>query len=158
MRNRVQLVCLLLMLLVVTGCATTSQNVPFPSQSVAIENPAMARIYVVRPASVGGAVKMMVLDGQKAIGKTGPNSYLCWEREAGTTEIVSEAENTSKLPLTVDAGKAYYIKQALRMGLVMARCKLELLSEDVGRSLVKKCKPPKTEEKAEKKQEKQQKK
>ncbi len=133
---------LLVVLLVAGGCATTRQEASFPNQSVAVDNPEMARIFVVRLTPLGSAVPMKIMDGDKVIGNTGGHGYLCWEREPGTTEISGHAENTSNLSLTVEKGRTYYIKQNVRMGILFARNDLELVGEDVGRSLVAKCKSP----------------
>jgi len=129
----------------VMRCASTKQFVPFPDQSKRIENPEMARIYVVRPTSFGSAILMDIKDGEKLIGKTGPKGYLCWEREPGETDIVGKAENTSTLPIILEKGLVYYIKQQVQMGIVVARNKLHLLTESEGKEEVAKCKPPAVE-------------
>ena len=125
-----------------SGCASTKQFVAFPDQTKRVEDPNKARIYVVRPTSLGGAVSMDVRDGGKIIGSTGANGYLCWERNPGAMEITGKAENTVKLPLTVEKGGVYYIQQHVKMGFLMARNKLSLLSEAEGKEKVKQCKPP----------------
>lgn len=125
------------------GCASTVQYADFPDQTVPVEDPDKARIYVVRPSSLGGAVSMRVSDGEHVIGKTGPKGYLCWERNPGDIEIVGKAENTARLPLTVEAGTVYYVQQHVRMGILFARNRLTLLTEAAGKAEVSKCKPPK---------------
>ena len=125
-----------------SGCASTKQFVPLPDQTKSIEDPSRARIYVVRPTSLGGAISMTVSDGAKKIGSTGPNGYLCWERDPGDTEIRSKAENTAKLPLKCEAGMVYYIGQHVRMGILFARNKLTMLTDAAGKEKVSKCKPP----------------
>ncbi len=80
--------------LVVTGCSSTQQFVPFPDQSKVVEDPSMGRIYVMRPATVGAAISMDVADDGKIIGSTGPHGFLCWERKPGDAVISSKAENT----------------------------------------------------------------
>jgi len=126
-----------------SGCASTKQFVHFPDQSKPIENPQKARIYVARPTSLGGAISMKVSDENQMIGQTGPKGYLCWERTPGQTTIKGKAENTSELTLNTEQGKSYYIQQHVRIGIIMARNKLELLSAAEGKQKVSKCKPPK---------------
>ncbi len=128
---------------IIVGCAPTIQFVPFPDQMKQIEDPDKARIYVVRPTTFGGFISMKINDGEKLIGKTGPNGYLCWEREPGRMLLVGKSENTDKFPLMVEKGISYYIQQHVRMGLVIARNKLSLLTEEDGKAKVSKCKPPK---------------
>jgi hypothetical protein len=131
------------MALLSAGCATTKQLVPLPDQSKAIDDPTKARIYVLRPTSFAYAVAIGVRDGDMRIGSTGPNGYLCWEREPGETEIRSKAENTAVLKVKCDAGMTYFIAQNIRMGILFARNKLSQLSESEGKEKLKKCKPPK---------------
>ncbi|MCD4653090.1 DUF2846 domain-containing protein [bacterium] len=136
---------LVLYLLVVSmfiGCASTKQFVHFPDQMKQVEDLSKARIYVVRPTSFGSAVSMKVSDGQKLIGKTGPNGYLCWERDPGVLEVFGKAENTASLVLEVKKGVVYYIQQHIRMGIFMARNKLSQLTDIDGKVMVAKCKPP----------------
>jgi nitrous oxide reductase accessory protein NosL len=132
--------------LLVAGCASTVQYVPMPDQSKAVDDPAKGRIYVMRPASVGGGVGMNVSDSGNPIGKTGPKGFLCWERQPGDAEISSSAENVSKVSVPVRPGSIHYVFQHLRMGIWIARNELELVGEEEGKKQLKKCKPAKYEQ------------
>ena len=80
------------------GCASTRQYVRLPDQTRNIENSEQSRIYVIRPTSPGFTLfpfEMGVRDGERLIGDTGPQGYLCWERTPGKTAISSTLENTS---------------------------------------------------------------
>ena len=124
------------------GCSTP-QYVPFPSQSVRIEDPSKARIYVVRPPVYGGsAIKMKIYDDGELIGKTRSAGYLCWEREPGDTVIMGKASNKSKLPLSVEAGEVYYVGQVVLPGIPYARNKLKELSPKNGKRRLKVCIAP----------------
>lgn len=142
MKNIKCLLTVVVLLTLATGCASTKQFVPFPDQnkSVGVDK---TRIYVVRPTSIGCGVSMKVSDGGQLIGETGPKSYLCWERKPGAVEINSKAENTDTLSLDAQAGKAYYIQQHIRPGILYARNKLTLLNEAEGKELISKCSPAK---------------
>ncbi|HZR20896.1 MAG TPA: DUF2846 domain-containing protein [Verrucomicrobiae bacterium] len=131
--------------LLVTGCASTRQFVPLPDQAQRIQDASKGRIYVMRPAGVGTAISMNVSDSGKPIGSTGAHGYLCWEREPGDTIITSTSEGASKAPLSVQPGSVHYIFQHVRMGLLMARSELEVLDEQKGLKILKKCHPPKVE-------------
>jgi len=145
MKTSARLLLCAFALVCLAGCAGTHQYVPLPDQTKPIQNPGMARIYVMRPGSLGSAVSMDVTDGGTLIGKTGPKGILCWERQPGEIELVSESENTYKLPLKVERGMVYYIKQHVRMGWLYARTKLSLLSESEGKEMMAKCKLPSIE-------------
>ena len=130
--------------LFLAGCASTRQFVPFPTQAKAVEDSAKGRIYVLRPATaLGAGISMAVTDGGTTIGITGPDGFLCWERPPGHTIISSMAENTSDVNLSVTAGQVHYIFQHVRFGHLFARNKMEIVSEEKGRKILKQCKPPK---------------
>jgi len=129
-------------LLALASCASTNQLVPFPDQSVEVENPELGRIYVMRPSSLGGAISMAVEDDQRLIGHTGPDSYLCWEREPGTATITGRAENVATLSIDVTAGSVTYVHQGMRMGMWKARNVLKLLDEEKGKKELAGCDPP----------------
>ena len=143
MKHMLKMLLCLLIASFLVGCASTTQFVPFPEQSKRVSDPNKARIYVVRPTSFGYCVSMSVRDGDKLIGDTGPNGYLCWERDPGKTEILGKAENRARLPLDVEKGMVYYIQQHVRMGWLIARNKLSQLTEADGKAKVKRCKSPK---------------
>jgi hypothetical protein len=129
--------------LLFVGCASTQQFVPFPDQAKVVEDPTKGRIYVMRPATVGAAISMDVADDGKIIGSTGPNGFLCWEREPGDIIVSSKAENTSAVKVSVQADKVTYIFQHMEMGWISARNRLDIVTEDEGKKVLKKCNPPK---------------
>ncbi len=129
----------------VSGCASTRQYVKFPDQSVGLEDPAKARIYVARPTVFGGAISMKVSDGDILIGKTGPKGYLCWERNPGEMILTGKAENSDIEKISIQQGYVYYFEQKVRMGILMARNDIQQVEGDKGREIVSKCKPPKVQ-------------
>lgn len=136
--------CGTFLIIILSGCANSRQYVPRPDLSNPV-NPELGRIYLIRPTAFGSAVPMKVREGVRAIGVTGPNSFLAWDREPGHVSLVSEAEDDSVLDFEAEKGKTYYVQQHIQMGVMMARNELELLSEEEGVSLLKKCKPAKIE-------------
>lgn len=129
---------------VTVGCASTKQYVVIPNQSAIVEDPEKARIYVLRPVSLGGAVPMKVQDGETVVGVTGPKGALCWEREPGPVDISSHAENVDHLKINTEKGMVYYLLQRVKMGFMIARTKLEQMSKEEGETNLKKCKIPST--------------
>ncbi len=141
-KKLVKLICGLSVLIIISGCASTVQYVPLPDQTKKIEDPNKARIYVARPTSFGSAIPINISDGGKLIGHTGPNGYLCWERDPGKTELKGKAENTSTLTLNMEKGTVYYVQQHINMGFFIARNKLRQMIDDEGEKKVAKCKSP----------------
>jgi hypothetical protein len=125
------------------GCASNQQFVRIPDLNKRVEDPTKARVYVIRPSSMGSSASLEVWDGKVHVGNTGPTAYLCWEREPGPAEISGREENISTVPLTVQSNQAYYIFQHMRIGWVQARNKLEIIPEEEGQKLLRKCAPPK---------------
>jgi hypothetical protein len=129
--------------LIFTGCTSTQQFVHFPDQTKVVEDPTKGRIYVMRPAvMVGAAISMDISDDGKIIGTTGAHGFLCWEREPGETIITGKAENTSAVKLNVQAGQVTYIFEHMEMGWITQRNRLDIVSEDEGKKVLKKCDPP----------------
>ncbi len=143
MKNKLFLLIALLGTLCFVSCASNQQFIPLPDQSRVVEDPAKGRIYVMRPASVGSAISMDVSDDGRIIGSTGPNSYLCWERPPGRTIISAKSENTTAVGVNVEAGKVNYLFLHVRLGWVIARNILEIVSEEEGKKILKGCSPPK---------------
>ena len=147
MKDRIILLAVSGLLSLITGCASSKQYVHFPDQNKAIENPELARIYVVRPTADVAAVSMKISDGDNAIGTTGPKGFLCWERIPGSATIIStdwgKTNSISKLALHTAKGHVYYIQQNVRLGVLKAHHEFTLLSEEDGKAIVSKCNPPK---------------
>jgi hypothetical protein len=91
-----------------------------------------AAVYVYRNESMGAGVKMSVtLDG-KPIGDTAAKTYLYEEVVPGDHQLVSSAENDSELNFTASAGNVYYVWQEVKMGILYARNKLQLVDDKTG--------------------------
>lgn len=122
-----------------TGCASVkvaSQTEDAKAKTFAT-NPNQANLYVYRNEFMGASIRMPVeLDG-KEIGKTGPKSYLSFGVSPGKHTLVSKAENDFTLELSTEAGKNYYVWQEVKMGLLYARSKLQLVDEAQGQAGVR---------------------
>lgn len=102
--------------------------------------PDMALVYVVRPAGVGGAIRMPVTCDGTPIGSTNGKRYIYAFVKPGKREFISKAENKDELVLVIEAGKTYFFEQKVQMGFIMARNQLERLDETQGRKKLAKCK------------------
>ena len=99
-----------------------------------------AAVYVVRPSFAGKTVKCWAFADDQPLGVTKGKTYLVALVPAGAHVFWSRAENVSALELEVEAGKRYYLKQAMRIGGLKSRVKMRLLDEREGLELVKRCK------------------
>lgn len=123
------------------GCAsvpTASVERDAQAKSFSVK-PDKASVYVYRNESMGGAVKMAVeVDGQK-IGETAAKTYMMLDVAPGKHKLVSKSENDSVLELQAEAGKNYFVWQEVKMGVLYARSKLQLVDDATGRAGVGEC-------------------
>ena len=124
------------------GCA--SVNMGDAKQDAALKTFAVpkdkAGVYIYRNESMGAAIKMNVeLDG-KAIGQTAANTYLYKEVTPGKHTFTSKAENDSSIDVDAKPGTLLYIWQEVKMGLLGARSKLQLVDQAKGQKGVQETK------------------
>ena len=124
------------------GCA--SVNMGDAKQDAALKTFAVpkdkAGVYIYRNESMGAAIKMSVeLDG-KAIGQTAANTYLYKEVTPGKHTFTSKAENDSSIDVDAKPGTLLYIWQEVKMGLLGARSKLQLVDQAQGQKGVQETK------------------
>jgi hypothetical protein len=92
-----------------------------------------AGLYIYRNESMGAAIKMDVEVDGKAIGQTAANTYLYKEVAPGKHLITSKAENTDSIEIEAKPGTLNYVWQEVKMGLMYARTKLNLVDEAEGK-------------------------
>ena len=147
----------LLVVVLSSGCASTTQFVHLPDQAVPLEDTNKGRVYVLRTAFAfniaSHSTPVTVSDGPKQIGFTAGHSYLCWEREPGDARIHSTAYHSKTLEFNVEKGNVYYVLQHVgpawdTLGLPGSgelTATMELLDEEKGKKELSHCKPPKCE-------------
>ncbi|WP_080406580.1 DUF2846 domain-containing protein [Burkholderia ubonensis] len=137
-----KMILLVVSLSVMAGCASVPMGDPQKDAALKTFSAPQekAAIYVYRNESMGGAIKMPVtLDGQH-LGDTAAKTYLYTEVEPGPHQLVSKAENDSTLNVDTVAGKIYYVWQEVKMGILYARNKLQLVDDTTGQAGVKESK------------------
>lgn len=92
-----------------------------------------AGIYIYRNESMGAAVKMDVAVDGTVIGQTAAKTYLYKEVTPGKHTVSSKAENTDTIEIDAKPGTLTYIWQEVKMGIMYARTKLNLVGEAEGR-------------------------
>ncbi len=133
--NKVKIFGSLLLVTLFSGCASVSLAPPQADQQAKqfIADKDKSNIYVYRNESLGAAVSMPVALNGQIVGKTGAHSYLKLSTEPGSNVVTSEAENSSQITLNTEAGHNYFVWQEVKMGIVSARSKLQLVSEEEGK-------------------------
>lgn len=121
--------------LVVSGCASVPMG--DPARDAALKTFTVAQdkagIYVYRNESMGAAVKMDVTVDGMHIGQTAAKTYFYKEVTPGKHVIASTAENTDTLEVDLKPGTLAFVWQEVKMGLMYARNKLHLVSEEEGK-------------------------
>ena len=95
--------------------------------------PDMAGLYIYRNENFGGAIRMDVDVDGRYIGQTAAKTYFYTELAPGRHTVTSRSENSDSVEFDTVAGKLYYIWQEVKMGLLYARTKLHLVSEEEGK-------------------------
>ncbi len=100
--------------------------------------PNVSQVYVYRNETLGAALSMPVTVNGKLAGTTGPHSYFKFDLPPGKQVFTSQGD-TSRLEVTTEAGKIYYIWQEVKMGVMSGNSKLQLVTDEVGRKGVLEC-------------------
>jgi hypothetical protein len=121
---------------VAAGCASVQMASPeADAQAKQFNVPVgKSRIYVYRNENFGGAIKIAItLDG-RLMGSTAPKTYFAWDVSPGKHDIMCAAENNSKLTVDAPSGRAVYVWQEMKMGMLSAGCALNLVDGATGRA------------------------
>lgn len=125
-----------------TGCASvkTASVSEDAKAKTFTTNPNQAKLYIYRNEFMGQAIRMTVELNGKEIGKTGSKTYFAVDVPPGKHTIVSRAENDTSLDLITEAGKNYFVWQEVKMGILSARSKLQLVDQEQGQAGVRESK------------------
>jgi hypothetical protein len=142
MIRTISLAALFFVAALASGCASVPMaNAERDTQAKTFAVPATgkANVYVYRNEVIGGAVKMDLALNGKPIGQTTAMTFVVLEVAPGKHNLVSKAENESRLDLVTEAGKNYFVWQEVKMGVLYARNLLQLVDEKTGRAGVAEC-------------------
>jgi len=98
-----------------------------------------ALVYVIRPSTMGAAIKTWAFSDEELIGVTRGRGYAFANVPPGERLVWSKAENTFALTVNLEAGKTYYFKQQIMPGIGKARAKLVPIDEATAAKLIRKC-------------------
>ena len=95
-------------------------------------------LYIYRPSSLGGAVRIDVYVDGKCIGKSAPYVFFYEEVEGDKSHKVStESEfSPNDLIVKVKSGMHYFIRQYIKFGVFVGGAGLELVDEEKGKKEV----------------------
>ncbi|PTS86762.1 hypothetical protein DBR00_01575 [Pseudomonas sp. HMWF032] len=137
MSKKIMMCFAVLAMALLSGCASVPMESAEQNQALkAFPAPAQdkAGLYIFRDSMLGSGLKKTVKINDQVIGETAINTYFYREIAPGTHVLSTESEfGDNTLTLNAVAGKTYYIRQYIKMGLFVGGANLEQVSEAEGR-------------------------
>lgn len=129
--------------LLISGCASVDMASKADSaQAKAFAPPSAgnAGVYVYRDSFVGRALKKDIWIDGKCVGESAPDVFFYAEVEGGKKHKVdTESEfSPNTLELMFEAGKHYFIRQYIKLGVFVGGAGVELVPEADGKAAVSK--------------------
>lgn len=136
MNHATRLIASLAMAAAAAGCATTqmaSEQEDADAKTFIVPE-GRSRIYVYRNETFGSAIKItLALDG-RMMGSTAPKTYFAWDVTPGPHEVMCVGENNVKVNVDAPPGRAAYVWQEMKMGMLSAGCALNIVDGPTGRA------------------------
>lgn len=123
----------------VTGCASVNMAPKEDSakaKQFAAPSANNAGLYVYRNSFVGKALKKDIFIDGKCLGESAPDVFFYTEVEGGKSlKISTESEfSANDLTLNVDSGKNYFVRQYIKIGVLVGGAGVEQVSEQQGKT------------------------
>ncbi|MYN41575.1 DUF2846 domain-containing protein [Duganella sp. FT109W] len=123
----------------VTGCASVTmapQADSAKAKQFAAPGANNAGLYVYRNSFVGKALKKDIFIDGNCLGESAPDVFFYTEVAGGKTlKISTESEfSPNELTLSVDSGKNYFVRQYIKMGVLIGGAGVELVTEQQGKT------------------------
>jgi len=137
--NLILKVAAVVALALASGCAT----VPLADNKLDVEakyfqpTDQKANVYIFRDQRLGGGLRLAVSVNDKVLGQTAPKTYFFLQLNPGRYVFKAMAENVAQLPLVVEAGQNYFIRQQIDWGTVIADNTLVLVDDAEGKAAVR---------------------
>lgn len=129
--------------LLVSGCASVemaSKEESAKAKEFNPPSPGNAGVYLYRDSFVGTALKKDLWIDSKCIGESAPDVFFYAEVEGGKTHKVdTESEfSPNTLEMFFEAGRNYFIRQFIKLGVFVGGAGLEEVPEEQGKKDVSK--------------------
>jgi hypothetical protein len=131
------------------GCATVPmESKEISNKAKSFEKPTAdnAGLYIYRASGPGTALKKDVWVNDKCVGETAPNMFFYQLVKGGEEHKISTESEFSPNDLLVktESGQNYFVRQYIKMGVLVGGAGLELVSEDKGKKAISKLELAKT--------------
>jgi hypothetical protein len=131
-------------LAVLTGCASVPmapKEKDAASKTFSAPSPNMAGVYIYRTNTIAGAAlsKRLSVDGV-AIGSSAKGIYFHLEVKPCEHTLATQSEfGDNTLKFTAEAGKNYFFRQYIKMGVFIGGSGIQAVSEEEGKQNVLQC-------------------
>ena len=141
--NRITSTALVASVLLISGCASVnmaSKEDSAKAKEFNAPTEGNSGVYIYRNSFVGKALKKDVWIDGKCVGESAPDVFFYTEVEGNKThKIETESEfSPNALEMMFVAGKNYFIRQFIKMGVFVGGAGLEEISEEQGKTDVAK--------------------
>jgi hypothetical protein len=137
-----RLVCVIFLAVLFTGCASVkmeSKEASDKAKQFAPPAAGMAGVYTYRDSFVGKALKKDIWIDGKCVGESAPDVFFYTQVPGGQHVVSTESEfSPNDLAVLLEAGKNYFIRQYIKMGLIVGGAGLEQIAEAEGKAAVAK--------------------
>jgi hypothetical protein len=126
---------------VMVGCSTVPlepKNISDNAKAFSLPPAGKSGIYVYRDSMFGAALKKDIWIDNKCLGESAPKVFFYKDVKGNTTHIIStESEfSPNKLVINTKAGKNYFIRQYIKMGVFSGGADLEQINEDEAKKAI----------------------
>lgn len=127
--------------LLLAGCVSVPMADPAASSKAkqfAPPSPGQAGLYIYRSGSFGGALKKDIFVDGQCVGESAPDVFFYKEVAGGAEHtIATESEfSPNELKLNTAANTNYFIRQYIKIGVVVGGANLEQVNEAEGKKAV----------------------
>ena len=134
---------LLFCTLLITGCASVAmESTEKSNQAKKFNNPPAnsAGLYVYRKGQIAPQSKKDIILNGECLGESANNTFFYKEVTAPASHVIATESEFSPnvIEIYVEAGKNYFIKQFIKIGLFVPGAGLALVDEDTGKNAVTK--------------------
>jgi len=141
--SRLALIALVVCLAVLSGCASVpmaTKEQDTAGKTFAQPPTDKAGLYVFRDSFFGAALRKAVSIDGSVIGTTAKNTYFYKVIDPGSHTLSTESEfGDNSIDFDADAGKNYYARQYIKMGVFVGGSGIEMVSEEEGKKGVLAC-------------------
>lgn len=140
-RMVLKLITIGVVFVILGGCATVATETGEQVQAVKrfpVPDPGKSGIYVYRDSVLGSALKKDIWIDGECVGETAPKVFFYRQVAGGLDHKVSTESEFSPNDLVIhtDPGRNYFVRQYIKLGLLVGGAGLELVDEKTGKAAI----------------------